>query len=115
VGHFKRRATPVAIAFAWIIPRFPVQALALPELAMMARALPDFACCMSSLTGAALTWLRVKTAATFAGTSETMSARSFLPDGLMPAERPSARKPRAAVTLEEAESFFISTDQIHAL
>src|SRR5438093_580991 len=70
---------------------------------------------MSSNTGAALTWLRVKTAATVAGGSETMSARSFLPDGLMPAAMPSARKPRAAVTLEEAKSFFIAANQIRTL
>src|SRR5437870_246141 len=82
---------------------------------MIARALPERTCCMSSLTGAALTWLRVNTAATAAGTSETISARSLLPDGLMPAAMPSARKPWAAVTLEEAESFFIATNQIHTL
>jgi hypothetical protein len=51
-------------------PRWPVQQLALPAFAMIARARPDFACSIETRTGAALTLLVVNSAADMHGTSE---------------------------------------------
>ncbi len=50
-------------------------------------------CSRETRTGAACTWLVVKTAATDAGRSATMSVTSSAPDALMPAATPAAREP----------------------
>ena len=74
-------AVSAAISRAAAIPASPVQALAHPLLTTIARTTPpDVArCSFDTVTGAACTLLRVKTAAAVAGASETMSARSGSP------------------------------------
>jgi hypothetical protein len=69
-------ATASHIAVASRIPCTPVQALALPELAMIARILPLRMWAWVTRTGAALTRLVVKVPAELHGTSEYTSARS---------------------------------------
>src|SRR5690606_39192815 len=76
------------------------QALAPPELSSTARTRPPLATCSDQSTGAALTRLRVKTAAAARdGPSLMTTATSRAPSALMPAATPAARKPRGAVTL----------------
>ena len=96
-GTRSRSATVLVISRASLTPRSPVQTLAQPLEARMAWAAPVRACSMETSTGAPLTWLLVKTAAERAGVGEWMSAMSFLPEGLMPAATPPARKPGTAV------------------
>ena len=79
----------------WIasrIPFSPVHALAQPEFKMMARTFPRerLRCLRLTMTGAASTWLSVKTAEPFAGNEEKMSARSG-PPFFNPAVTPQAR------------------------
>ena len=69
-------ATASHIALASRMPCTPVQALALPELAMMARRSPLRRCACETRTGAAFTRLVVKVPAELHGRSEYTSARS---------------------------------------
>jgi len=69
-------ATPSHIALASWIPCTPVQALAFPELAMMARRSPLRRFAWETRTGDAFTRLVVKVPAELQGTSEYTSARS---------------------------------------
>src|ERR1700677_210609 len=83
------------IVLASAMPSTPVQALAQPELMTTPKIFPLPRCFIETLTGAALTRLVVKVAAASAGTSETTSAMSFSPAGLMPQATPAARNPCA--------------------
>src|SRR5919204_2063043 len=75
-------------------PRPPVAALALPELATTARMAPSFVRSWVRSTGAARTPDRVNRAAlVVSGASDTSSATSLPPLGLIPAATPAARKP----------------------
>ncbi len=67
------------------------QQLAFPALMITARAAPRATTCRLSRTGAAFTSLVVNTPATFAGTSETSSARSGFPLTFRPQQTPEAR------------------------
>src|SRR3954453_10993114 len=78
------------------MPRSPVQALALPELMMMARARPPATRFSDSSTGAARTWFWVKTAAAGTSSSAQISARSGRGVFLMPTWMPAKRKPGQA-------------------
>jgi hypothetical protein len=85
--------TPAAcsiIALASVMPPTPVQAFAQPELTTTPRILPLCECFIETFTGAALTALVVNVAATSAGTSETMSARSFARPSFNPQAMPAA-------------------------
>jgi hypothetical protein len=97
------------------MPRGPVQALALPALATIARMW--LACCSriswSYSTGAALTRLVVNTPAALHGPSAATSARSSVvaPIALLvlsPQDTAAARKPRARVK-ESIESVIVSS------
>src|SRR5262249_16397321 len=99
-----RSATCLAIARASRRPRSPLQTLEQPLLAMIVCRAPLRACSMETSTGAPFTWLVVKTAAERAGDGEWMRARSFRPDGLMPATTPLARMPGTAVTPPSSHS-----------
>ena len=95
-----RGSTPTAIAAAPCIfaassiPRRPVAALALPELATTARSASSRQRSWVSSTGAASTPERVKRAAlTVSGASETSRPRSVPPLGFSPQATPAARKP----------------------
>ncbi len=90
-------AAVAAMARASAIPRSPLQALAFPLLATIARMGPEPRCCRERRTGAAATLLVVNTAAPAAGTSLKITARSN-PCALSPQWTPAARKPLAAVT-----------------
>src|SRR5580704_9055213 len=98
-GQPTSRAVSDAMSLAAAIPSSPVQALAQPLLATIARARPPerARCSRETRTGAACALLVVKTAAAVAGTSDTTSARSR-PLALMPALTPAARKPCGVVT-----------------
>ena len=94
-------ASATASAVLWVSwkPPGPVQAFAPPELRITVRSRPVVRTCCDHSTGAAFTWLRVKTpAAEWSGPSLKTSARSSAPDALMPAAIPAARNPRGAVT-----------------
>ena len=94
-------AAAVASAVAWVSwkPSGPVQALAPPEFRTTARSRPVVRTCCDHSTGAALTLFRVKIpAAVWSGPSLKTSARSSVPEALMPAEMPVARNPAGAVT-----------------
>jgi hypothetical protein len=93
-------STPPAIAAAPCIlaassmPRPPVAALALPELAATTRSASRRERSRVTSTGAAKTPERVKRAALVAsGASQTSRPTSVPPLGLMPAATPAARKP----------------------
>ena len=81
------------------MPVEPVQAFALPLLAMIALVSPALRCAADTRTGAALILFVVKVAAATAGKSETTSPRSFLSDSvsLIPERTAEARKPLGAV------------------
>src|SRR5690606_23091958 len=80
-------------------PRSPVQQLAQPLLATMARAEPPLACSAHTKTGAALTALRVKTAAAAAGLSlSETSNNTSSPCSLMPPRAAPAAKSWGDVT-----------------
>src|SRR5262245_5870137 len=99
-AHSTAAAVSSTISWASATPCGPVQALAHPLLVTIAWATPLLAASWSSqrITGAALARLVVKTPAALAGASVAISARSGLPDALMPQARPVARTPRGAVT-----------------
>src|SRR6266581_7300853 len=61
-------------------------------------------CSIETRTGAPISWFEVKTAAARAGVGEWISARSFLPLGLMPAATPPARIPGTAVIPPSSQS-----------
>ena len=86
-------AVSSAISRASASPCAPVQAFALPELTTVARAVPPRTTVRLSVTGAATTVFCVNMPATLAGVSDTISARSGLPDSLSPQAMPDARKP----------------------
>ncbi len=91
-------------------PSSPVQALALPLLAIIALAFPLFICWEETSTGAALTRLVVKTPAaraSFVENKRLRSGRSFF----IPQAMPPARNPWGAVT---PPSIF-SSSMIHPL
>ena len=90
-------AVRAAIFTASAYPWRPVQALALPLFARMARPLPRRNRWRSRMTGAAITLLRVKTPAAVASRSETINARSGTSAFLIPAAMPAARIPGTAV------------------
>ena len=94
-------AVSAAISRASAMPCGPVQALAQPLLATMARARPPVAarCAFDTSTGAAWAWFgREHRRPPWPACRTTSSARSGLPLALMPQCRPAARKPRGAVT-----------------
>src|SRR5579884_327117 len=107
-------ATALAVRSAAIIPARPVQALALPELAMMALARPRFffKCSRQRSTGAAAARFVVKTPAALApGASHTISARSSAPAVfLIPAAAAAARKP-FGVAILPSMAFHVGIDQ----
>src|SRR5262249_5133646 len=92
-------ATARHIASASRTPRAPVAELLMPLLHTIARATPAVArrCRLLTITGAPTTRFVVKTPAAAHGTSATISARSGLPDGLIPQTPPAAVKPRQRV------------------
>jgi hypothetical protein len=103
-------AAEVIIPRASFMPRLPVQALALPLLTTMACPFPDRTFCMQSLTGAALTVLVVNVPAIADSTSETMSARSFLP-GFFIAASATEKKNPFGILIEV--SFFMEIEYMH--
>src|SRR4051794_21571841 len=86
-------------------PRLPVQTLAHPELVTQARRTPPRMWSRPTMMGAPTTLLRVKTAAALAGTSDTRSARSGLPEALIPQCIAAARKPETEVIVALAMEF----------
>src|ERR1043166_1119734 len=93
-------ATARAIRFAFVEPRSPVQAFALPLLAMITRTSALRRRAIETHTGAALTWFVVNVAAATAGVCEQISAMSglFLFVALIPQNALAATKPSGAVT-----------------
>jgi len=75
------------------MPFLPVHALAFPLFINTAWHSPFLIRCISIRTGAAFILFVVNTAATTAGTSEYISARSLLPFFLIPQAMPAALKP----------------------
>src|SRR5450759_3288304 len=98
-------AVACAMAMASSVPCSPVHALALPELTTVARIDPCAMCARETFTGGAAMVLVVKTAAAGTAVAHAIMATSGLPDGLMPAEIPDARKPFGAVTPPEMLSY----------
>ncbi len=98
-------ATCAHAAFATRMPAVPVHALALPLFVTIACARPVASRGTTSCTGAAFTRFVVTTPAATAGTSETMSARSGFPDGLIPHATPANRNPGTAIGLSRTRSF----------
>ena len=74
-------------------PGCPVEALAFPLLTTIAWRRPALTRSWPTSTGAAFTLFVVKAATAVAGTSETTSARSFLPLALIPQATPAKRNP----------------------
>src|SRR6267143_4343487 len=103
-GIRNRSATCLAISRASLSPRSPLQTFEQPLLATIVWIAPPRACSMDTSTGAPFTWLVVNTAAERAGDGEWISARSFRPEGLMPAATPPARIPGTAVTPPSSHS-----------
>jgi len=83
------------------MPGSPVAQLALPALTRTPVTRPPVAarCRRPTVTGAATTWLRVKSAAALAPPSQTASATSGLPEAFMPAVVEDQRKPRGREVL----------------
>jgi hypothetical protein len=81
------------ILIAFLVPAWPVQELALPELTTTAEMLGLFICSLLTCTAADVILLVVKSAAAFAPVGQTSSAKSALPDFLMPQCSPTAKKP----------------------
>src|ERR1700690_2482162 len=77
-------------------PRFPVKALALPELTRSARALPDLSAALHQSTGADGHFERVKTPATVVPLSKTASSTSRRFLYLTPASAAAKRTPPMA-------------------
>ena len=71
-------AVASAMRLAFSMPATPVQALAFPAFAMMARASPDRRCIIDTRTGAALTRFVVNVPATTVSCGEWISAMSGL-------------------------------------
>ena len=93
-----RSARCSAVRWVSAKPSGPVHAFAPPEFRTTARARPSETAWRDQRTGAAWTRLRVNTAAAVSrGPSLRMRERSSLPVALMPAARPTARKPRGRV------------------
>ena len=97
-AHPRAFASASAVATASRSPCAPVHALAFPALMMTARAMPPAIWRRETVTGAAATWLVVKTPAAGTGFSATTSARSRFPSALSPAATPEAVKPSGAAT-----------------
>jgi hypothetical protein len=91
------RAVWLHIVIAFSIPFRPVQVLALPELTTTAYILELLTCSLLTWTAAETTLLVVKTAAAFAPAGHTSSAKSDLPDFLIPHCTPAAKNPSGAV------------------
>ena len=91
-------ATALAVRLASTRPGAPVHAFALPALTTAARTRPPATFARETTTGAAATAFVVKTAAAGTGSAAAIIATSSLPDFLMPAATPEARKPCGAVT-----------------
>src|SRR5919201_527522 len=104
VGTRSRSATCLTISRASFSPRSPLQTLEHPLLTTIVCSAPPRACSIETSTGAPFTWFVVNTAAERAGDGEWMSARSFLPLGLIPAATPAARIPGTAVTPPSSHS-----------
>ncbi|MBA7710314.1 hypothetical protein ES703_119254 [subsurface metagenome] len=85
------------ILIAFLIPTWPVQQLALPELTTTAEMFRLFICSLLTCTAADVILLVVKTAAAFAPAGQTSSAKSALPDFLIPQLTPAAKKPLGTV------------------
>ena len=97
-----RSAVRAAMRRAARSPASPVQALAFPELAIIARSVPAAACSLLTMTLAACTRFVVNTPAAAHGLSDTISARSRLfEDALIPHRMPPALKPLGAHTPPE--------------
>src|SRR5215472_15567708 len=100
-GTASRPARCSAVRVVSSNPSGPVQAFAPPELSTTAPTRPPASTRWLYRTGAALTRFDVNTpAAAPEGPSLMTTATSGLPDALIPAATPAARKPTAAVTLK---------------
>jgi hypothetical protein len=97
----KRLATAMQDWRAASRPGAPVAALALPALTRTAVTRPPVEARWRRpmVTGAATTWLAVKSAAAVAPVSQTARATSGLPLVLMPAVTEDQRKPRGRVVV----------------
>ena len=88
-------ATMRCVSWHRAMPSSPVQALACPELAMIALAFPKrLRISLQTITGAALKTLSVKRPATTASRSDRMIPRSSRPWALKPAAAVPALNPR---------------------
>src|SRR5271169_5419213 len=103
-GQAKICAQAAQVARAASRPAWPAAQLALPALMAATRTLPPVArrCSLSTINGAAVTRLAVKTAAALAGASATMTAKSVRPLFLSPALTAPKRKPRGRKNCEES-------------
>src|SRR5258706_6268085 len=91
------RATRAVISRASRRPRAPLATFEIPLFTTTPRARAPRMCARDTTTGAPGKRLVVNTAAATAGESETISARSGRPLGLMPQAIPAARKPRTSI------------------
>jgi hypothetical protein len=80
-----------------LIPTWPLQQLALPELTTTADMLALFMCFLLTVTAADTILLVVKAAAAFAPAGQTSKPKSGLPDFFMPHLTPAAKNPFGAV------------------
>ncbi len=90
-------ASNAAISRASRSPRAPLATFEMPLFTTIPRARPPRRCARDTTTGAPGKRLLVNTAAAAAGRSETTSARSGLPLGLIPHATPAARNPRTSI------------------
>src|SRR5262249_45186044 len=91
------RATKAQASRAKRNPSWPVATLAIPLLTTTACRHPVLLRSRPTSTGAAVDLLVVKAATAVAGTSETISARSFFPLGLIPQATPANRNPGTTI------------------
>jgi hypothetical protein len=96
------------IAIAFLMPRFPVQVLAQPELTTTAKIFGLFMCFLLTSTAADTILFVVNAAAAVAPLGHTISPKSGLPDSFIPQLTPPAKNPFGAVIV----SFAISSSQI---
>jgi hypothetical protein len=94
----RRSAATSAVRRAFSSPCAPVAALALPALMTTARMSPAGTRARSHCTGAAAIRFVVKVPAAEHGLSATSTARSGVPDALIPARTPAARNPAGTAT-----------------
>jgi hypothetical protein len=81
------------IFIAFLIPTWPLQQLALPELTTTAEISALFMCFLLTATAADVILFVVKAAAAFAPVGQTISPKSGLPDFFIPQYSPAAKNP----------------------